>query len=311
MAAPISGTQITDDTPGVRESLADIIGKVDPVDAPLYSNSAKTRAKSPLHEFQQWTIADAPPVVIDYKLEGEEPDRNVSTPTELFNNPCSILFRDYIVSGTLAAVDVAGRPSEMAWQRITRALELRSQVETALLANNIKVPTNLPRENAGLPNYADGVGDGSALNTIVTAENTTGALETAMQDLNQRGAVGRTLLMLPANKKVFSASVQAAAAKNIEAAITDRMPPVWSGAVSVYLTDLGPVQIVIDRYMDETLDASFVMDDRHVRVAEVRGRVFNDMALDKSGDAEQRLVVWEGTLEVASPGAVATLGLFV
>jgi hypothetical protein len=84
----------------------------------------------------------------------------------------------------------------------------------------------------------------------------------------------------------------------------------WSGAVSVYLTDLGVVQMVVDRYLDETLDASFVMDDRHVRVAEVRGRAFADERLGQSGDAHQRLMVWEGTLEVNAPEAVATMGAF-
>ena len=310
MAAPITNTFTTPDAIGVRESLSDIIGKVDPVSTPLYSNSDKTRAKSPLHEFQSWTIADAPPVTIDYKLEGEEPDRNIATPTVLLNNPCSILHKDYVVSGTLAAVDVAGRPNEMAWQRVTRGLELRSQVESALLADNVKVPTDSPRENAGLPNYADG-GDGTLVNTIVTPDHKPADLELAMGILKAAGVVGRTCLMLPVNKSIFSGTAFTASGKSIEAAFTDRMAGLWTGAVSVYLTDLGVVQMVVDRYMDETLDASFVMDDRHVRVAEVRDRAFADNVLGPSGDANQRLMVWEGTLEVNAPLAVATLGAFV
>lgn len=310
MAAPITNTQITDDTIGLRESLSDIIGKVDPVDVPLYSNSAKTKAKAKVHEFQEWAIEDGPPVTIDYKLEGEEPDRNATENPALLNNACSILFRDYIVSGTVVAVDIAGRgANEMAWQKVTRALELRSQIETALLADNVKVPTNLPRENAGLPNYADN-GDGSLVNQIVTPAHTPDALEASMQILNVAGATGRTLLMLPANKKLFSSAAHTSSAKNIESAITDRTLPAWTGAVSVYLTDLGAVQIVIDRYMDETLLASFVFDDRHVRIAEMPGRVFANEKLDPSGDAQQRLIVWEGTLEVNSPASVATLGAF-
>ncbi len=309
MATPITNTQITDDTIGLRESLADTIDKVDPVATPLYTNSAKTRAKAALHQWQQWIINEAPPVAIDYKLEGEEPDRNVAEPTILLNNPCSILHRDYIVSGTLAAVDVAGRPNEMAWQKITRAIELRAQVETALLADNVKVPTNLPRENAGLPNYADG-GDGSAVSTIVTPIHTPAALEVAMQLLKGKGVVGRTVLMLPTNKITFSITAHTAIAKDIEASMTDRREGLWDGAVSVYLTDLGTVQIITDRYLDETLDASFVMDDRHVRIAQMPGRTFSDEALGKSGDAEQRLIVWEGTLEVGAPSAISTMGTF-
>ncbi len=307
MATPITNTFTTPDAVGVRESLSDIIGKVDPVATPLYSNLEKTRAKSPLHEFQEWAIADTPPVTINYKLEGEEPDRNVATPTKLLNNPTSILSRDYVVSGTLASVDVAGRRNEMAWQKITRALELRAQVETALLANNVKVLTDTPRENAGLPTWAEG-GDGTLANIVAPPSHDQAALEDAMQTLDVVGATGRVLLMLPVNKKAFSASVSTGTAKNIEAAITDRMPPSWSGAVSVYLSDLGAVQIVIDRYMDKNLNASFLFDDRHLRIAEVPGRVFADEALAASGDAEQRLIVWEGTLEVNSPSSVATLG---
>jgi len=171
------------------------------------------------------------------------------------------------------------------------------------------VPTDSPRENAGLPNYADG-GTGALVNTIVTPAHTPDALETAMGILRAAGVTGRTCLLLPANKNTFSSTAATASAKNVEAAFTDRMPPSWTGAVSVYLTDLGVVQMVVDRYLDATLDASFVMDDRHVRVAEVRDRTFADSRLDPSGDANQRLMVWEGTLEVNAPLAVATLGAF-
>ncbi len=310
MATPITNTQITDDTIGLRESLSDIIGKVDPVDTPLYSNSAKTKATAKVHEFQQWAIEDSPPVTIDYKLEGEEPDRNTVKKTELLSNACSILFRDYIVSGTLVAVDVAGRVNEMAWQRITRALELRSQVETALMANNAKVLTNLPRENAGLPAYADG-GTGTIPSPVNTPDDTPDALEAAMLALSDVGVTGRTCIMLPASKKAFTGTAHTSSAKNIEAAITDRDMPAWSGAVSVYLTDLGPVQLVVDRYMDTTQLVALVMDERHVRIAEIPGRVFADEPLAPSGDAEQRLIVWEGTLEVNAPAAVASMGTVV
>jgi len=309
MATPVTNTFTTDDQVGVRESISDIIVKVDPVTTPLYSNLRKTRAKSPLHEFQSWTSSEAPPVNIDYKLEGEQPDRNIAEPNLLLNNPTSILSKDYLVSGTLAAVDVAGRPNEMAWQRTVRALDLRAQVESALLADNIKVLTDSPRENAGLPNYADG-GNGSALNTILTPAHTPDALETSMQLLKGKGVVGRTVLMLPANKSVFSATAATASAKNVEAAFTSRMPPLWFGAVSVYLTDLGVVQMVVDRYLDETLDASFVFDDKHLAVAEVPGRAFVEKPLGQVGDALQRLLVWEGTLEAGSPSSIATMGAF-
>ena len=309
MATPVTNTFTTPDAVGVRESLSDIIVKVDPITTPLYSNVRKTRAKSPIHEFQSWASAEAPPVTIDYKLEGEQPDRDAAEPNVLLNNPCSILSKDYIVSGTLAAVDVAGRPNEMAWQRTVRALDLRAQVESALLADNVKVPTDSPRENAGLPNYADG-GTGALVNQIVTPAHTPTALETSMQLLKGKGVVGRTVLMLPANKALFSAAVFASSGKSIEASMTDRLGPLWFGAVSVYLTDLGVVQMVVDRYLDETLDASFVFDDKHIAVAEVRDRAFTDKPLGQTGDAHQRLLVWEGTLEAGSPSSIATLGAF-
>lgn len=311
MAAPVTNTFTTEDAvAGVGESLADIIGKVDPVSTPVYSNADKTRAKSPLHEFQKWVIAEAPPVTVDFKLEGEQPDRNIATATELLNNPTGILSKDYVVSGTLAAVDVAGRPNSMAWERTTRALELRAQVETALLADNVKVATDSPREIAGLPTWAD-VGDGTALNTLVTPAHTPAALETAMGKLAAQGVVGRTCLMTPINKSVFSQTAHTASGKDIEASFTEGLSPRWAGAVSVYLTDLGPVQLVIDRYMDVTLDASFVLDERHIRVAEVAGRAFSDVPLGRSGDANQRLMIWEGTLEVCAPNAIVSLGAFV
>ncbi len=365
MADPVANTYTVTQAVGERESLANIIARVDPVDTPMYSNLAKTRAKSRIHRWQEWKIGAPETFILDadigvwallaayslddvilhngvyykniqaivsstateepgvgatwpafwtttnvlppYRREGEDFDDPVSdaTPNALFLNVTSIFWEAYLVSGTLQAVDVAGRANELAWQRIIQGLEVKRNVELAILKNQVNKSPE-PRRMAGLPTWADG-GDGTVISTVTPAHDNV-AVEASMQDLVALGAFADTLLMAPGSKKLFSASVQAASAKNIESAITDREMAKWgNGAVSIYLTDLGPIQVVIDRFISADVSAdfpSFLFDSNHIRIAEIAERVFAEQILGPTGDAHKRMIVWSGTLEVTSPGSV-------
>jgi hypothetical protein len=118
--------------------------------------------------------------------------------------------------------------------------------------------------------------------------------------------------MSPVSKKLFSASVQAASTKNIETGITNREQVKWSnGAVSVYLTDLGPIQVVVDRFISQDVDGdfpSFLFDSSKLRIAEIKDRIFAEQILDQTGDAHRRMILWSGTLEATSPKSVAIPG---
>ena len=365
MAVPEPNTLTTAIAVGTAESLADLIAKVDPMDTPLYSNSAKTSARAVLHEWQKWipkplagtasqdlsgvwallaafavddlithngvvyqciqTIGSAtatmePGVGLTwpdfwttsiseltplYRAEGENPDRGavISVPVRL-TNPTSIFWQDYMVSGTLQAVDLAGRQNELAWQQITQGMTVRRDVEQAFLMNYPKQAAD-PRILAGLPTWAGGA-DGTTV-SAATGAHTPAALETAMALLIAKGVVGDTVLMSPANHATFAATVRTAAAKDIESAITEREVGTWAGAVSIYLTDNGPVQIVQDRYIDTTGGYSYVFDKEHIRVAQVPGRAFKDTVLAATGDAHQRMCIWEGSLEITAPDAIEIL----
>lgn len=312
MATPLATTYTTTTAEGQRQSLSDRIAKVDPIETPLYSMADKVTADSISHEWLEWEVPAA--VALDPQAEGEERqgeaggDYMAPTNPVRYNNATEIASRQFSVSGTLEAVAVAGK-SPVNQQIMNFGLELRRDVERLLLNNAAKKDTE-PRVNAGLPAWSDS-GDGSAALTG-TPSHVSDDVELAALAQFEAGIRPDVVLMLPGNKKLFSASTKAGTAPTafqVESAITDRKAADIPGAVSVYLSDVGALSMVADQYMDATAQAdfSFILDSRKLAVAEIQGRAFSVERLGKSGDAHQVMLIWEGCLEARSPKSIAAI----
>ena len=109
MGTPITNTFGAADTDRTRESLAERMYKLDPMETPFYSSIRKARAGARRHDWVGWkkTIPASNP-----RSEGEEvtraPDFSVVTAPVRYNNACEILFEAFLISGSLAAVDPIG-----------------------------------------------------------------------------------------------------------------------------------------------------------------------------------------------------------
>jgi hypothetical protein len=319
MAAPLTNVTIAADQAGTKESFADIIADVDPILTPLYSGSAKTTARATVHKWQEWlnpgvTVTLAA-LADTYLHSGGQPDLDAVVATDVYDNVCSIHGRDYTISGTMVAVDSAGRTDELARHRLEMGMQVRSEIEMACLRNTAKVATE-PRKMAGLPTYADG-GDGSAPSTA-TPLTTPAAVEAAVQLLwdigaaNPRGCIPDTFMTSPTLKAAFSATADTGTVKSmIEVNHTSAEQRREASAVSVYLSDLGTLQVIANRYMEVTnaatvdnLPLGYVYDSRAIRIANIPGRNFDEFDVAPRGDARRRMIRWEGCLEVTSPSSV-------
>jgi len=113
MAVP-SNTYLRYTSIGVREDLANIIYSISPTDTPVMSSIGQSKATQTNHEWQTDSLAAA--TTANALIEGDDASAASLSPTTRVGNFTQIVGKTVQVSGTLEAVDKAGRKSEKAYQ---------------------------------------------------------------------------------------------------------------------------------------------------------------------------------------------------
>jgi hypothetical protein len=313
---------------GLREDLSDIIYNIAPFEVPLQSNIGRAKATARRHEWQTDNLAA--PDTGNAKVEGADANIQTSTATSRMGNITQIMDKTAQVSGTLEAVDKAGRKKEMAYQMRKRGLELKRDTEAILLSNQASAVGDATTASklGGLPSWltsnvsrnTDGTSGGFSQSTGLTiaatdSTSTTGRTftETLLKGVMQSAFVNGgnpTILMLgPYNKGQFSNATNfpgiATLRSNVAQNSKDAMATVI-GAADVYLGDFGTLQVVPNRFQRER-DA-YLIDPEYLALATLRPLSSHELA--KTGDSEKRQLLQEITLEVkneAAHGVVADL----
>ena len=309
--AIITGSVSTYGTTTNREDLADVIYNISPADTPLFSMAAKTKATAVLHEWS--TDALAAVNTANAQLEGDESTRATSTTPTRRQNYCQIMKKNATVTGTQRAVNLAGADDMMDLQMAKKGLELRKDIEYALLgpqgqnAGNTTTARVMRGFNAWISgNGSRGTGGAdSTLATAAVTDATTGGLRAftepllrdAVLDAFTDGGEPTTLLVGPFNKQAASSFTgRATARENVRVGTVQ-------GTASLYASDFGDIKIMASRTQRER-DA-FLIDPTKVKVASLRN--FEPSELARIGDAETREIYWEGTLEMCNAHAHAVI----
>lgn len=320
MAAAIANTYRTTgagSAVGQREDLSDTIDRIDPTDVPFYSNADKRSARAILTE---WQVQELVPPAKNAQPEGFDATFAAAKPTVRLGNYVQLAANSYIVSDTLDAVTTAGRERESTYQALLKGLEIKRDVEYSLVGNQIKKGTD-PRELASFTTWitngsvgATGVmpvGDGSAAATPGTDRALTLAIiSDAMQQAYLDGGKP-TIMMMPTNLKVAFSKLAYPAGNNgsivaNEYTMSSVKEAVIIGSVSIFLTDFGRLDVVVNRIMDAAQPkAIFLIDPQYYDVATLPGRSFKKTSLAKTGSADKGMMEWEGTLRVTAPKAHA------
>lgn len=321
MGAAIANTYRTtgaNSAVGQREDLSDTIDRIDPTDTPFYSNADKRSARAILTE---WQVQELVAPAKNAQPEGFDATFPAAKPTVRLGNYVQLAATAYIVSDTLDAVVTAGRDRETTYQALLKGLEIKRDVETSLVGNQIKKGTD-PREMASFTSWitngsvgATGTmpaGDGSTAPTAGTDRALTLALiADAMQQAFVDGGKPE-ILMLPTTLKVaFSKLAQPPGGGQVvqnEYTMTAPREGVIIGSVSIYLTDFGRLDVVVNRIMDSANPkAAFLIDPDYYDVATLPGRSYKRTPLAKTGSADKGMIEWEGTLRVTAPKAHAAI----
>jgi hypothetical protein len=297
---------------GMREDLSDVIYSISPTDVPFMSSIGKTKATAVLHEWQTDSLSAA--VLTNYAVEGDTASDATMSPTTRVGNRCQISQKTVKISGTLQAVDKAGRKSEKAYQLAKASSEIKRDMETTLLSNqtaangNSSTARKLGGLQAWLNSNYDGGTSGVAGDLGTTARTdgtnrtfTEDILKVVIKEVYASGGNPKVLMVNPAHKQLVSAFAGIAAQRFMAPSNT---PTTIVSAADVYLSDFGAISIVPNRFMTSTNscnETAFILDPDMAAIAYLRPFQTNELAV--TGDNESTQLLAEYTLEVKNQGA--------
>jgi len=293
---------------GEREDLSDVITRIDPDETPVFSALKKETGNGVFVEWQVQELAAAS--ATNYVNEGADATLATPTATTRLGNYMQISVKDAQISGTLDAVDKAGRDKETAYQKVLKGLELRRDIEKSLHADTARSGSD-PRKAGSLSSWISNVsvgatgaaptGDGSDLPTGGTDRDLTLAMiDEAMQAAYTDGGQPNMLVVSPAKKVAFSDLNGGSVATN-QINYTAPREAAIVGSVSLYLSDFGQLDVVIDRFASD--DRVLLLDSDYASICTLPSRNFAVSELARTGDSEKFQIVTEWTLKVSAPKA--------
>ena len=304
---------------GQREDLSDVIYNISPTDTPFMSTIGKNKATAVYNEWQTDSLAAA---ATNAAVEGADASTATLSPTVRVGNRTQISQKTIGVTGTLEAVNKAGRKSEMAYQLAKASSEIKRDMEFTLLNNTVQSngsAGSTARVLGGLQTWLATNGDfgtSGAAGSLGTTARTNGTnrtftealLQTVVREVFESGGSPKILMVTPAHKQTVSAFTGIAAQRYM--APSDA-PTTIIGAADIYLSDFGSMSVVPNRFMvagNSANEVAFVLDPEYASVAYLRPFFTNDLA--KNGDADRTQLLVEYTLEVkneAAHGIIADL----
>jgi hypothetical protein len=294
---------------GLREDLSDMIYTISPTDTPLMSTLAKSKATAVYHEWQTDSLAAA--TTANALVEGDDAVATTSSPTFRIGNYTQIVGKTIQVSGTLEAVDKAGRKSEKAYQLAKASSEIKRDIEAILFANQGKAAgsSTTARTMGTMLSWlksntsfdaTSGADPTTAGTSTRTDGNTRTFTETILKEIIREAYINggnpKVLYVPPIGKQ--KVSTFAGIAEQRYQAPSDA-PTTIIGAADVYLSDFGSISVVPDRFM-RTRDA-IVVDPEYAALAYLRP--FQTVELAKTGDSEKTQLIAELTLEMRNEAA--------
>ena len=296
---------------GIREDLSNVITNIAPEETPFQSNIGRETISNTLFEWQTDNLADAGS---NAQLEGDDVTSfDAVTATVRLTNYAQISRKTIILSNTEEVVNKAGRRSELAYQIAKRGSELKRDQEYIFLNGGVAVAgntttarvtaslgafvkTNTDKQTNGVdPSYT------TLPNSARTDGNVRTFTETILKNVIQKvwtaGGTPKILMCGPVNKQRVSGFSGIASSRfNIDGGAK---PATLIGAVDIYVSDFGNVQVIANRFQRER-DA-WVIDPDYAKMTVLRP--YQQVELAKTGDAEKRMLLIEYGLKVLAENA--------
>jgi hypothetical protein len=299
--AIVTNTFTTFDAKGIREDLSNVITNIAPEETPYMSNIGRESVSNSLYEWQTDTLASA---AANKQLEGDDVTSfDAVVATVRLQNYAQISRKTIVLSATEETVNKAGRKSELAYQIAKRGAELKRDQEFTMLNGAVAaagntttargtaslgafVKTNVDMQTNGAnPSYT------TLPNSARTDGNVRTFTETILKNVIQQvwtaGGTPKMLMTGPVNKQRVSGFSGIASSRfNIDGGAK---PATLVGAVDIYVSDFGNIQVIANRFQRER-DA-WVIDPDMAKMTTLRP--YQQVELAKTGDAEKRMLIVE------------------
>ena len=305
---------------GIREDLADVIYNISPEETPFISNVGRKSVSNTLFEWQVDNLASVD--TANAVVEGADAGAASQTASRRMQNYTQISKKVIQISGTMEAVDKAGRNSEIAYQLAKKSSELKRDMEAILTRNQaasagsdtearttgsleawLRTNTNratgttsgadptLSATTSGYPNAAAtdaGAGDLRTFTEVL--------LKDVIQSVWTEGGDPSILMVGPTQKQKVSTFTGIAEQRYM--APSDA-PTTIIGAADIYVSDFGSISIVPNRFQRDR--SAFVLDPEYAAVGYLRD--FEVIDLARTGDSEKKEIVVEYGLEISNEAA--------
>jgi hypothetical protein len=300
---------------GNREDLSNIIYDISPTSTPFLSGISRVSATATNHEWQTDSIGTA---ANNAQIEGNDSTASAAIASVRLGNNTQISTKVPMVTRTQRSIESAGRGDELDYQVLKQGKLMKNDMETALLANKIKVTgsSSVARELAGIESWL-------ATNTNLGATGTAGAtgttargagtgrafaesqLKAVLASCWDEGGDPDTIMVGSTIKQAMSGIVNGGAAGAAQRVVDGNAATVHT-AIDIYVSDFGSLAVVPNRFQVQTSMLVLQMD----MWAMASLTEFQETPLAKVGDSDKVLLVSEYTLESrneAASGIVADL----
>jgi hypothetical protein len=311
--AVITNTFTTANATGNREELSDVVSRITPEDTPIYSLMEKGSCES-IHP--EWETDELAAPGENAREEGEEYAFDAISPPQRLGDYTQIFRKDWIISGTQEVVSEAGRVQKRKYQKLKKGVEIRKDVEFAIVSNTASQTGN-KRYLGGLPSWittnvsrgAGGANGGFNSVTGMTVAATNGTqraftkvlMDGVMAQGYASGANFTHLVAAPYIKSVFVSFMSDANVASFRYSVSSNGERNTIVATAdMYEGPYGKIMILPDRVMASSANTArnaFFLDKEYLEFLWLR-KIQEDKDVAKTGDADKGVIIGEGTLKV-------------
>jgi hypothetical protein len=291
-------------TGGAKEDILDLITNITPTETPFLSRCGVSKANGVYHIWLT-DVMNATASSGDALVEGESATNYALTDKTRLANYTQISDRVFTISGTEEAVSHYGLDSQYAYQLEKAMKELKIKMERILLGNTATTAgaAAVARYLKGAFAFASAASQSGAVSTSALTETNYNAL---CQSIYENGGNPDTTFVNGFLKRRISAF----SSNNLRT--KEMADKKLTGVVSVYESDFGTQEIVLDRHCkglaNTDTGAGLVCEIDKFRVAYLRKPFTQPLAID--GDRKSVQILCEYTLEQLNDYTCGRLSAF-
>jgi hypothetical protein len=270
---------------GNRESLMDIVTMISPKDTPMFSSFQRgVKVTNTTHTWTTDALANA---AENKAVEGADFSYAARTAKASEYNYTQIFTKTWEVSGTQEVVAKTGVQSEWTRNAENAMYEMSNDVERAIvLGARSAGASGTAREMGGVLEFIATnveVGSGSGTESLTRT-----MIDNALQLAWAQGGKPDTIFANAFQKRAISSLMQSVNTVNADANAKKIV-----GAVDVYESDFGLVNVVLDRYMTTSVIA--LLETKRWAIGELRP-IAEQSNIAVTGDGMKGAIVGELTL---------------